>query len=51
VVDREAEKHGKLLARNVGTAKPDIVKDGNYISVVNAHGAQRLGIALRSMLA
>jgi hypothetical protein len=31
--DKVAERHGELLARDVGTDKPQMVKDGNYISV------------------
>jgi hypothetical protein len=49
--DKDAERHGKLLARDVGTDKPDMVREGNYISVTDENGAERLRIPLRSMSA
>jgi len=49
--DKAAENYGKMLARNVGTDKPHLVMDGNYIAVASEDGKEIFKIPLRSMSA
>jgi hypothetical protein len=49
--DKDAESYGKLLARDVGTDKPQMVRDGNYIGVAKDDGTEIFRIPLRSMSA
>jgi hypothetical protein len=30
--DREAKDHGSFIAHRIGTEKPEMVREGNYIS-------------------
>jgi hypothetical protein len=47
----DAERHGRLLAHNVGTDKPWMVKEGNYISVTDSQGRELFQIPLASRTA
>jgi hypothetical protein len=49
--DKAAEEYGKMLARDVGTDKPQMIRDGNYIAVANKDGSEIARIPLRSMSA
>jgi hypothetical protein len=49
--DKVAEEYGKMLARDVGTDKPQMIRDGNYIAVANEDGNEIAKIPLRSMSA
>ena len=49
--DGEAQKHGRLLAHNVGTDRPDMVREGNFISVVDASDRELFRIPLSSLSA
>jgi hypothetical protein len=49
--DKAAEEYGKMLARDVGTDKPQMIRDGNYIAVANKDGNEIAKIPLRSMSA
>jgi hypothetical protein len=49
--DKEAQKYGRILSHNVGTDWPDMVKESNYISVVDANGRGLFEIALSSLSA
>jgi hypothetical protein len=40
-----------MLARDVGTDKPQMIRDGNYIAVANEDGNEIAKIPLRSMSA
>ena len=49
--DKDAEAYGKMLARNVGTDRPHMVSDDNYIEISNEEGKELFRIPLRSMSA
>ena len=49
--DMEAEKYGKMLAHNVGTDRPDMVRESNYISVVDSSDRELFKIPLSSLSA
>jgi uncharacterized protein DUF6894 len=49
--DKEAEKFAKLLARHVGTDRPDMVREGNYISVVDGRDRELFRVPLSSLSA
>jgi hypothetical protein len=49
--DKEAEQLGKMLAHNVGTDRPDMVKEGNYISVVDGRDRELFRVPLSSLSA
>jgi hypothetical protein len=49
--DEEAEKYGKMLAHNVGTDRPDMVRESNYISVVDSSDRELFKIPLSSLSA
>jgi hypothetical protein len=49
--DKEAQKYGELLAHNVGTDRPDMVRESNYISVVDASDREIYRIPLSSLSA
>jgi hypothetical protein len=49
--DKEARKYGQMLARNVGTDRPDLVKGSNYISVVDGRDRELFRIPLSSLSA
>jgi hypothetical protein len=49
--DKAAEEYGKMLARDVGTDKRQMIRDGNYIAVASEDGNEIAKIPLRSMSA
>ena len=49
--DKEAEKYGKMLAHNVGTDRPDMVRESNNISVVDSSDRVLFKIPLSSLSA
>ena len=46
--DKEAKDHGSFIAHRIGTEKPGMVREGNYISVTNEHGKEIFQIPLAS---
>jgi hypothetical protein len=49
--DKDAENYGKMLSHNVGTDRPEMVKESNYISVVDTNGGKLFKIPLSSFSA
>lgn len=49
--DREAKDHGNFIAHRIGTEKPEMVSEGNIISVENEEGDEIVQIALASSTA
>jgi hypothetical protein len=46
--DDEARQHGDFIAHRIGTEKPEMVRDGNFISVANEQGNEIAEIPLAS---
>jgi hypothetical protein len=46
--DREAKDRGDFIAHRIGTEKPDMVREGNFISVINENGEEIFQIPLAS---
>jgi hypothetical protein len=46
--DKQAQQYGKMLAHKAGTDRPDMVKDSNYISVVDSSDRELFRIPLSS---
>jgi hypothetical protein len=46
--DKEAKDHGNFIAYRIGTEKPEMVREGNYISVANEEGDEIVQVALTS---
>ena len=38
--DQEAKSHGSLIAHRIGTEKPEMVREGNFISVRDERDAE-----------
>jgi hypothetical protein len=49
--DKEAKDHGNFIAHRIGTEKPGMVREGNYISVTNEWGDEICQVALASTTA
>jgi hypothetical protein len=49
--DQDAENYANALARGVGTDRPQLVRDENYIEVVREDGTEVCRIPLRSVSA
>jgi hypothetical protein len=49
--DKEARQYGELLAHNVGTDRPDLVRECNHISVVDESDRELFKIPLASLSA
>jgi hypothetical protein len=49
--DKEAKQYGRMLAHNVGTDRPDLVTESNYISVVDDRDSELFRIPLSSLSA
>jgi hypothetical protein len=47
----EAKQHANFIAHRVGTEKPDMVRDGNFISVTNDQDEEIAKVALASTTA
>jgi hypothetical protein len=46
--DKEAKAHASFIAHRIGTEKPEMVREGNYISMTNEQGDEIFQIALAS---
>jgi hypothetical protein len=46
--DDEARAHGDFIAHRIGTEKPEMVKAGNCIAVVNSEGVELARLAIAS---
>jgi hypothetical protein len=46
--DSEAEEHGSFIAHRIGTEKPEMVRQGNCISVTNELGDEIFQVAIAS---
>ena len=46
--DKEAKKHGSFIAHRIGTEKPGMVREGNFILVVNQQGKEIAQVPLAS---
>ena len=46
--DKEAKDLGSFIAHRIGTEKPSMVREGNYISVTNGRGDEIFQIPLAS---
>ena len=46
--DKEAKDLGSFIAHRIGTEKPSMVREGNYISVTNGQGDEIFQIPLAS---
>jgi hypothetical protein len=46
--DKEAKDHASFIAHRIGTEKPEMVREGNYISVTNEQGDELVQVALAS---
>jgi hypothetical protein len=49
--DTEAKQHGSMLAHKVGTDRPDLITESNYISVVDDRDHELVKIPLSSLSA
>jgi hypothetical protein len=48
--DEEAREHGSFIAHRVGTEKPDMVREENFILVTNEAGEELFKIPIASIL-
>jgi hypothetical protein len=46
--DDEARGHGNFIAHRIGTEKPGMIQEGNFISVVDEQGNEIFQIPLAS---
>ena len=46
--DDEAKEHGNFIAHRIGTEKPGMIQEGNFISVVDEEGSEIFQIPLAS---
>ena len=46
--DDEAREHGNFIAHRIGTEKPGMIQEGNFISVVDEEGSELFQIPLAS---
>jgi hypothetical protein len=46
--DKEAKNHGNFIAHRIGSEKPSMVREGNYISVTKRQGDEIFQIPLAS---
>ena len=49
--DGEAIGHGSFIAHRIGTEKPEMVREGNFISVIDENGRELLQVPLASTTA
>jgi hypothetical protein len=47
--DGEAEDHGSFIAHRIGTEKPGMIREGNFISVTDELGKEIFQIPLASV--
>jgi uncharacterized protein DUF6894 len=48
VDDAEAKEHGSFIAHRIGTEKPEMVREENFISVTDVHGKEIYRLPLAS---
>ena len=48
--DREAKDHGSFIAHRIGTERPGMIRDGNFISVTDGFGKELYQIPLASVM-
>jgi uncharacterized protein DUF6894 len=46
--DDEARDHGSFIAHRIGTEKPDMIREGNFIAVVDDRGKEIAQMPLAS---
>jgi hypothetical protein len=46
--DKEAEDHGNFIAHRIGTEKPGMVREGNFIAVTDELGQEIFQVPLAS---
>jgi hypothetical protein len=46
--DGEAKEHGSFIAHRIGTEKPEMIREGNFISVENERSEEIARIPLAS---
>lgn len=46
--DADARDHGSFIAHRIGTERPEMVRDGNFISVCNSRDIELFQIPLAS---
>jgi hypothetical protein len=49
--DEDAKDHGNFIAHRIGTEKPGMVQEGNFISVTNHQGDELFQVPLASATA
>jgi hypothetical protein len=49
-LDDEAREHGSFIAHRVGTERPDMVQEGNFILVTSEAGEELFKIPIASTL-
>lgn len=48
--DREAKDHGSFIAHRIGTEKPGMIREGNFISVTDELGNEIFRSPLASVM-
>jgi hypothetical protein len=48
--DQEARDHGSFIAHRIGTEKPGMIREGNFISVVDELGKEIFQVPLASVM-
>jgi hypothetical protein len=48
--DREAKDHGSFIAHRIGTEKPGMIREGNFISVIDELGKEIFQAPLASVM-
>ena len=48
--DREAKDHGSFIAHRIGTEKPGMIREGNFISVTDELGKEIVQVPLASVM-
>jgi hypothetical protein len=48
--DREAKDHGNFIAHRIGTEKPGMIREGNFISVTDELGNEIFRSPLASVM-
>ena len=49
--DAEAKQHAEFIAHRIGSEKPEMVRDGNFVSVTNDRDVEIAQVALASTTA
>jgi hypothetical protein len=48
--DREAKDHGSFIAHRIGTEKPGMIREGNFICVIDELGKEIFQAPLASVM-